>query len=50
MKTSWDAHTKGVQCIRYFPKFGNFLLSASIDTKIKLWNPDTKKLMRLYFL
>jgi pre-mRNA-processing factor 17 len=41
------AHQKGVQAIRYFPKYGNFLLSASIDCKIKLWSTtQDKKLMR----
>ena len=31
-------HIKGVQVIKFFPKYGNMLLSCSFDTTIKLWD------------
>lgn len=31
-------HTKGIQVIKFFPKYGNMLLSCSFDTTIKLWD------------
>ena len=31
-------HTKGVQCVRFFPNYGHVLLSCSLDHTVKLWD------------
>lgn len=35
---TWRGHTKAVNCARLFPKYGHLVLSASMDTNIKLWD------------
>ncbi|XP_055716108.1 pre-mRNA-processing factor 17 [Phlebotomus papatasi] len=34
---TWQGHTKGIAAIRLFPRTGHLLLSASMDTRVKLW-------------
>mmetsp|Transcript_11593 Transcript_11593/g.13161 ORF Transcript_11593/g.13161 Transcript_11593/m.13161 type:complete len:453 (-) Transcript_11593:218-1576(-) len=46
---TWVGHSKGVQAIRFFPKFGHYLLSASHDGRVKLWDVLTnRKCVRTY--
>jgi pre-mRNA-processing factor 17 len=35
---TWRGHDKGVNAVRFFPRFGNLLLSAGLDGKVKLWD------------
>lgn len=35
---TYMGHTKPVQVIKFFPNYGHYLLSCSLDGKIKLWD------------
>ena len=35
---TWKGHTKGLQSVCLFPTTGHFLLSASMDSTIKIWD------------
>ncbi|CAH8580306.1 unnamed protein product [Dicrocoelium dendriticum] len=44
-----NAHARGVAAIRLFPKTGHLLLSAGMDTKVKLWELyKERRLVRSY--
>lgn len=39
----YKGHQKGVQCVKFYPRFGTFLLTGSFDGTAKLWSVYNKR-------
>lgn len=46
---TWKSHTKPITALRFFPNSGHLLLSASADSKVKIWDVyHERELLRTY--
>lgn len=46
---TWKSHTKPITALRFFPNSGHLLLSASADSKVKIWDIyHQRELLRTY--
>ena len=47
--TYYNTHDKNIQTIKFFPKYGHYLLSCGLDGKVKLWDVLTnRKIVKTY--
>lgn len=46
---TWNAHPQGVTTAKFFPRHGHLLLSAGMDSKVKIWDCfHDRELLRSY--